>query len=149
MLLNLLFRLARADSAGDRAGITTRLEVCPPALRRPSPGRRLRAWLRWPLRAAARNAGAAASLPRTKHDFVRQLADIRNPQSRDLQWRIDEARSLRELWHLRSAVFEIVAVEIDQQEAQCRLARLNVHFPTRSPRSGLVPFDPLSAHEPR
>ena len=39
-------------------------------------------------------------------------------------------------------VFKLVALHFSQAEAQCRLDRLNRHFPTRSPRSGFAPLDP-------
>jgi len=71
-----------------------------------------------------------------RDEFVQALADIRTQQVGMLQARIRLSRSLRELWHLRPEVFKLVALQFSQAEAQCRLDRLNRHFPTRSPRSG-------------
>jgi len=69
------------------------------------------------------------------------LQDIRTQQVGVLQVRIRVAHSMRELWHLRPEVFRLVALHFSQAEAQCRLDRLNRHFPTRSPRSGFAPLE--------
>ncbi len=39
-----------------------------------------------------------------------------------------------------SDVDRLVAVEHSQAEAEARVASLNRHFPTRSPRSGFMPL---------
>ena len=49
-----------------------------------------------------------------------------------------DARSLRELWHLRAEVYNAVAIQFNQYEAEQRLSRLNRHFPTRAPRATAV-----------
>ena len=49
--------------------------------------------------------------------------------------RIHQARSLRDLWHLRADVFRLIAIHHNQQEAEARLLALNRHFPTRTPRT--------------
>ena len=54
--------------------------------------------------------------------------------------RIGQARTLRELWHLRAELYNVVALHHSQQEAERRLAELNRHFPTRAPRSQLAPL---------
>lgn len=74
-------------------------------------------------------------------DFVREVSDMASREVTSLQLSIESARSLRDLWHLRSTLYNIVAMRHSQQEAEARLARLNRHFPTRSPRSGLAPLD--------
>ncbi len=56
----------------------------------------------------------------------------------DLPDQIDQARSLRELWYIRAAVYDSVAIAISEAEAEKRLARLNRYFPTRVPQSGSV-----------
>lgn len=66
-----------------------------------------------------------------------------------LQQRINIARSLHELWHLRPEVFKLVALRYSQGEAQSRLDRLNRHFPTRAPRSGFGAFELGAAAVPR
>ena len=65
-------------------------------------------------------------------------------KSADLRLRIGRAQSLRELWHLRIDVFTFVSLHLDQAEADDRLAWINRHFPTRSPRSG---FGELNTRE--
>jgi hypothetical protein len=156
MLTDLLHRLRRQAR---RAAGTRRIEVCPPALLQGSAlstvGWRAgwRDWLStgWIPSLSGTAAQAphpsgqnGASNPRlcqARDEFLQALADIRTQQIGMLQGRIRIARSLRELWHLRPEVFERVALQFSQAEAQCRLDRLNRHFPTRSPRSGFAPLD--------
>ena len=52
-----------------------------------------------------------------------------------MRWRVQEARSLRELWHVRADLYRVIAVAHSQREAEERLLLLNRHFPTRAPRS--------------
>jgi hypothetical protein len=143
MTVQLFWR--RAAAAG------VRHEVCPP-LRRASLSSRLRGWLevhRDPdaTQSAGGDAPPEAPAPRNldpvlrvQRDFARELADIPTPQAGVVLAAVWRARSLHDLWHLRVPVFDSVARHLDQQQAETRLARLNRHFPTRSPRSGLVPF---------
>ncbi len=140
---------------------TGRTEVCPPAMLHgvalSAAGWRagLRDWLGtgWQssLNGSPREVAGRAepSLGRVSEDFQQALHDIRTQQAGMLQDRIRIARSLRELWHLRPEVFRLVALHYSQSEAQCRLDRLNRHFPTRSPRSGFAPLDAPSSPEPR
>lgn len=119
-----------------------RIEVCPPAAM-PSAGsawQRLFGWLslRSPLEAAS---PAQRRLAVIREEFCRSLDDIRTPEAGSLLECIAHARSMRELWHLRSAIFSVVAVHYSQYEADQRLALLNRHFPTRAPRSGFAPLD--------
>jgi hypothetical protein len=51
-----------------------------------------------------------------------------------LQDRIERARSLRELWHLRPELYGTVARILTQADAERRLATLNRHFPVRAAR---------------
>ena len=62
------------------------------------------------------------------------------PDAGDLVHRVEQARSLREFWHLRADVFHLVALQHSQAEAEHRMADLNRHFPTRSPRSAFAPL---------
>jgi len=115
-----------------------RLEVCPPSLRQApaSPWRRLWFWISAP---APQDAAPPLSrLPAVREDFVRCLGDVAPPQCGELQRRIGLARSLRELWHLRAELYRVVAIAHSQSEAERRLAALNRHFPTRSPRTGFA-----------
>lgn len=127
-----------------RAG---RLEVCPPRSAR-SRGWLLvlRRWLHsgWPASGVATLSGlpTAEMLERVRQEFIEALEDLPPFAADALLDRIHFARSLRELWHLRAEVFSLVSLHHDQAEADERLAWLNRHFPTRSPRSG---FGPLAA----
>jgi hypothetical protein len=156
MLTELLYRLRREAS---RFGAPRRLEVCPPALLQasaaPAAGWRagLRDWLStgWhpssnglPRQTHSSPDPEGALKPRfckVRDEFLQALEDIRTQQVGMLQGRIRIARSLRELWHLRPEVFKLVALHFSQAEAQCRLDRLNRHFPTRAPRSGFASLD--------
>ena len=117
-----------------------RLEVCPPSLRNAPPNlwQRLVFWLMAP---APQDAAPPLNrLPRVRAEFMHLLQDICGEDADRLRWRIDESRSLRELWHLRADTFRVVGIHHSQAEAERRLARLNCHFPTRAPRSQFAPL---------
>lgn len=112
-----------------------RLECAPPSLcHMPAgPWQRLLFWLLAP---APRDAAPPLDrLPTVRSEFMASLADVASDEAEDLRWCIQNTRSLRELWHLRTDVFRIVAVAQSQAEAEQRLLLLNRHFPTRAPRS--------------
>lgn len=117
-----------------------RVEVRPPSLCHApdSAWQRLMFWLMAP--APQEAAPPLNRLPGVRDDFVVALADVDTAEARTLADRIDLARSLRELWHLRSDVYRLVSLHHSQYEADQRLAELNRHFPTRAPRSGFVPL---------
>jgi hypothetical protein len=79
-------------------------------------------------------------LPAVRADFLATLADLEGTAADRLRHRISGARSLRELWHLRSEIYGLVGVMHSQSEADRRVALLARHFPTRSPRSQLAPL---------
>jgi hypothetical protein len=117
-----------------------RVEVCPPSLRQapPSLWQRLVFWMMAP---SPQDASPPPNrLPPVRAEFLRVLQDISGEDANRLRWRIDEARSLRELWHLRADTFRVVGVHHSQAEAERRLAQLNCHFPTRAPRSQFAPL---------
>ena len=130
----------------------SRVEVCPPATRRPAPSLGFDSWREhlghwidavWPsLSAATRHAdlskpvAGAAPLAGVRHEFARSLDDIPTERACATLNRIRLAGSLHELWHLRPDVFHLVSHQHDQAEADRRLGLLNRHFPTRAPRSG-------------
>lgn len=89
---------------------------------------------------------APGALQGVRDEFLQALEDIRTQQAGRLLAHIRGAGSLRELWHLRPEVFNLVALRYSQSEAEVRLDRLNRHFPMRSPRSG---FGPLADSVPR
>lgn len=120
-----------------------RREVCPPGR---TAGRSwtvaLADWLRggWsPTPAvpqASRRGTRAVSLEEVRRDFIDAVDDLRTPEAEALLDHIRAARGLREFWHLRAEAFRLVSLHHSQSEADERLAWLNRHFPTRSPRSG-------------
>lgn len=121
-----------------------RLEICPPERRcGPRPWwRRLHDWARasWP--APAGDTSADSPLANARRDFADALTDLAGERADELLDRVDAARSLRELWHLRTEVFSLVSLQHSQVEADLRLARLNRHFPARAPRSGFGTLEP-------
>ncbi|MDH4392000.1 MAG: hypothetical protein QE285_11345 [Aquabacterium sp.] len=76
-----------------------------------------------------------------KREFRDSLCDLDRVHTQPLIERIERARSLREMWHLRSSLYGEVSLALSQGEAERRLARLNRHFPTRAPRSALAPLE--------
>jgi hypothetical protein len=132
-----------------------RLEVCPPEAANAgllaTALMSLRRWLQqgWPATStipwqpplSARHS-TGLPLPKIKQEFAESVSDLGTPQGGELLDRIHFARSMRELWHLRADIFSQVAVHHSQEEAEERLAWLNRHFPTRSPRSGFGALTP-------
>ena len=115
-----------------------RVEVRPPSLRHAptSLWQRLMFWLLAP---APQDAAPPLNrLPGVRNEFVGCLVDLPPGDAEALIARISLARSLRELWHLRSDVYRLVAIHHTQGEAEARLNRLNRHFPTRAPRSAFA-----------
>lgn len=124
-------------TSGHAAGTQPRAECMPPSLvSAPVVGtwwQRLLFWLMAP--APADQAPPPNRLLAVKREFGALLADVDNHGAERLRWRIAEAHSLRELWHLRSEVYAAIAVAHSQGEAESRLLLINAHFPTRAPRS--------------
>lgn len=122
-----------------------RLEVNPPALwTDPEPAwRQIRRWVLQLRRSRSRDDTAEITAPadrlgRARADFATALADVSGTASADLQTRVRHARSLRELWHLRTELYSLVARVHMQAEAERRLGRLNAHFPSRAPRTDAI-----------
>ncbi len=123
------------------AALSSRIEVCPPSLRQAPVGsawQRLMFWLMAPAPADA--APSVNRLPAVRADFLACLDDLEPALALPVQQRIDVARSLRDLWHLRAEVYRLVALAHSQAEAERRVAGLNSHFPTRAPRSQFAPL---------
>lgn len=126
---------------GAPSSLMSRVEVCPPALWPSS----LTLWgraRRWLDRSAwmPQAQRPVNRLALVKGEFRISLDDLRSAEATQLSDRIERARSLRELWHLRSVLYGLLATEFNQVKAEQRLARLNRHFPTRAPRNGLMPL---------
>lgn len=115
-----------------------RVEVVPPSLRC-APAASESAWHRllfWMMAPAPHDtAPPLTRLPAVRTEFLATLADIQNPSADTLRRRINEARSLRELWHARAEIYRVVGVAHTQHQAEQRVGLLNRHFPTRAPRS--------------
>ena len=128
----LFHRLLHRKSA---APTTQRMNVCPPDV---CPGRDS-LWskaLRW-LVGGDEEAVPALRTPleRARSEFVAAMAGLTELDPNDLLKRAQHARSLRELWHLRSELYTLIARRVSQPEADARLARVNQHFPTRAQRT--------------
>ena len=115
---------------------TTRMNVCPPDI----VPRRDSLWtaaLRWLVGGDADVAPALRTpLERARSEFVAALEGLAEVDPNGLLQRAQHARSLRELWHLRSELYTLIARRSSQVEADARLARVNQHFPTRAQRTG-------------
>lgn len=129
----------RPSPAAPSTGL--RHAVRPPSLCHAPDSRwaRLMHWVLAP--SAGDSAPPIGTLPAVRADFHQAVADLLQAQEAgDLVRRIEHSRSLRDLWHLRTEVYRLVALQHSQAEADDRLARLNRHFPARAPRSGFMPL---------
>lgn len=131
--LNILSRWNPRSTLGP--GNSSHLGVQPPSLRQApeSPWHRMLFWLLAPAPSDA--APPMNRVPAIRVEFMRAVADVDSDEADGLRDRIALARSLRELWHLRTEVFRVVGLGHSQREAEGRLALLNRHFPARAPRS--------------
>lgn len=114
----------------------SRIEVRPPELWPSSIGWRacLRRWLQHSRWVPAR-VRPAYRLAQVRREFRAATADLPLRLLGGLDERIERARSLREFWHLRSPLYNALALGLDQLEAERRLAQLNRHFRTRTARA--------------
>lgn len=121
---------------------TLRPTVYPPSLRHAPEAsgawQRLMFWLMGPTLQDA--APPPSRLTGVRTEFMATLADIDSEGADTLRRRVADARSLRELWHLRAEVYRIVGIAHSQFQAEERVALLNRHFPTRAPRSQFAPL---------
>lgn len=122
----------------------SRIEVCPPSV---IPGEdplwfRLSRWFQQPSPFdRLRGPAPINRLQAVQRDFAASMADIDTERVMQLRLRVERAVSLRELWHLRPAMFGAISLHLSQAEAERRMSQLNRHFPTRAPRSGFSPLD--------
>ncbi|RZL10263.1 MAG: hypothetical protein EOP40_07005 [Rubrivivax sp.] len=70
-------------------------------------------------------------LSQVRTEFLSVVWDLQSYAASNTRESINQARSLRELWHLRADVFSVIAVHRGQAEAYRRLESLNRHFPVR------------------
>ena len=128
----LLHRLLRKPAAPT----TLRMNVCPPDI---CPARETlwHALLRWLVGGNVEAAPALRTpLEKARSEFVSAMNGLIDSGDNDLLRRAQHARSLRELWHLRSELYTMIARRVSQTEADARLARVNQYFPTRTQRAG-------------
>lgn len=114
-----------------------RIEVAPPSLfsrNRPA----WKAWVSdfwcwlWDMDETPRSPAPATGLRKIKSEFNSAMWDLQSLRANHVRNMVEQARSLRELWHLRADVFRIISVHRGQIEAQLRLDALDSHFPVRS-----------------
>jgi hypothetical protein len=74
-------------------------------------------------------------LPGVRTEFLAVMADVDSEEAEQLRQRIQNARSLRDLWHTRAELFRQLGLNHSEFVAEQRLLLLNRHFPTRAPRS--------------
>jgi hypothetical protein len=127
---DLLARIFRKPAAPT----TLRMSVCPPEVC-PQRGSLWNATLRWLVGGAVKPVPSLRTpLERARCEFVEAMEGLVDLDTGDLLRRAQHARSLRELWHLRSELYTTIARRLSQPEADARLARVNQHFPTRAQR---------------
>jgi hypothetical protein len=73
-------------------------------------------------------------LDKARSEFTSAMEGLIDVDTNDLLRRAQHARSLRELWHLRSELYTLIGRRMSQCEAEARLARVNQHFPSRAAR---------------
>lgn len=126
------------DSAhGDWAATSSfRKEVRPPALfARSQP--QWRQWLTtawnwlWDEQDLEDHPQVLKGLTQVKAEFMSIVWDLQSYTATRVRESITQARSLRELWHLRADLFRLIAVHRGQAEASRRLESLDRHFPVR------------------
>lgn len=125
---------------------TLRMNVCPPDV----VPRRDSLWtatLRWLVGGDVDVAPALRTpLERARSEFVAALDGLEEVDPNGLLKRAQHARSLRELWHLRSELYTLIARRENQLEADMRLARVNQHFPSRAQRTGTPAPEIVDVH---
>ncbi len=95
----------------------------------------------WLLAPAPQDAAPPPNrLGAVKREFSASLADVDSLDAEQLRWRVANAHSLRDLWHLRSDVYNAISMAHSQAEAETRLVLINAHFPSRAPRSQFAPL---------
>lgn len=131
-------RYQPSSLSGTTTSGLSRIEVRPPSLRH-APTPLLQRLLFWIIAPSPLDASPPLNrLPGVQREFRVALADIdgHHREGRDaLMDRIARARSLRELWHMRLDVYNLVATAHSEFEAAQRLALLNRHFPRRATRA--------------
>jgi hypothetical protein len=128
------------------APTTLRMNVCPPDVV-PKRDSLWTATLRWLVGGDVEVAPALRTpLERARSEFVAALEGLAEVDHNGLLKRAQHARSLRELWHLRSELYTLIARRVSQIEADARLKRVNQHFPTRAQRTSMPSAEMADVH---
>jgi hypothetical protein len=139
----LLHRLLNRKPA---APTTLRMNVCPPDVCAPSESL-WSAALRWLVGGNVQEVPALRTpLERARGEFVAAFEGLLDLDDNGLLKRAQHARSLRELWHLRSELYTLIARRASQAEADARLARVNQYFPTRAQRTSSPATEAADVH---
>ena len=127
-----LHRLLRKNAGPS----TLRMNVCPPDVC-PARDSLWSSALRWLVGGDVEAVPSLRTpLEKARVEFVAAMTGLLDMDHNDLLLRAQHARSLRELWHLRSELYTLIARHVSQHVADDRLARVNQHFPTRAQRTG-------------
>jgi hypothetical protein len=126
-----LARLMGWRRAAASPSTLARFEVRPPARwgQADSVWQSLWSWLSDDTAAATTPGTSPQRLMQARQDFCTALNGLLSRDAQDLRQRGAHARSLRELWHLRTELYGVIARHLDQREAERRVARINHHFP--------------------
>ena len=128
------------------APTTLRMNVCPPDVC-PQAESLWTATLRWLVGGNVEEVPALRTpLEKARAEFVAAFDGLLEHDHNGLLKRAQHARSLRELWHLRSELYTLIARRVSQVEADARLARVNQHFPTRAQRTSTPATEPADVH---
>jgi hypothetical protein len=128
------------------APTTLRMNVCPPDVC-PQSETLWSATLRWLVGGNVEAVPALRTpLEKARSEFVAALEGMLAVDHNGLLKRAQHARSLRELWHLRSELYTLIARRSSQVEADTRLARVNQHFPTRAQRTSTPVTEAADVH---
>ncbi len=129
-------RLRQHDWSASGTVASTRTEVCPPALFSQSQP----LWQRWVSTAwqwlwdeddMENHPRVLQGLEQVRQDFIAVLWDLQSFQAEHVRDQIAGSKSLRDLWHLRTEMFQLIAVHRGESQAHQRLDSLNRHFPVR------------------
>ncbi len=125
---------------------TLRMNVCPPDVC-PQAESLWQQTLRWLVGGDTEAVPALRTpLEKARSEFVAAMSGLVEVDHNGLLKRAQHARSLRELWHLRSELYTLIARRVSQFEADARLARVNQHFPTRAQRTSTPATEPADVH---
>ncbi len=127
-----------------------RTRVAPPDLFMRSPSG-WRSWLTqawswlWDMEEVPRKPAPTTGMVQARTEFHSAIWDLQSLRANHLRDQIANARSLRELWHLRADVFKLISMHRGQAEAQQRLDALDNHFPVRSSARAVSPRGKVAA----